>query len=588
MWSFIKKQDMSLQKGYLDLTSVDLTNEGTILLKGEWEFYDNIFLKHNNDGQIENKFQYIRVPSKWNNLKNSLGYGTYRGVIRINDIHKIYGIKIPIVSSACKVYVNGNLIGGNGIPTKNKKSTKGSWSTKVRYFKTNNPEIEILVHVSNFSHIKGGMVWGNIEFGIQKNINDSRGQKIGVIFFVFGFILAIGIYHFIIFIYKRKNRASLYFGLFCLIMALRILITGDTLFTALFYEIPLEIHAKLEYLTITLGCLFFLLYLSKYSEGVFYKGIIFKLTYGFIIIYSILIIFTDLWWYSRLLWIMYILIFAYFIVEMKENFRRYCKNIIGESVSFYSTLLFMISVLNDIFYTRNFLDRYYIYLGTLILVLGNTVKMSIQVSKNYERIEHWSKALDQEVKQRTKELEEVNQKLYYVATRDALTSLYNRQFLDQTIREENVKVASDQINVYSVLYIDLDNFKYFNDVYGHGVGDLIIKEFANLLSIEVGNMGKTYRMGGDEFTVLLPNLSLDIARKLAVRIIEKIKDNAFVIKSIKEYYDEKMYINKNQKITCSIGITASDKNINIHELINKADHAMLEAKEKGKNRYVIK
>lgn len=101
-------------------------------------------------------------------------------------------------------------------------------------------------------------------------------------------------------------------------------------------------------------------------------------------------------------------------------------------------------------------------------------------------------------------------------------------------------------------------------------------------------MGEAYRIGGDEFMILLPNVFIDEAEKLANGIIERSKDNSFVGKSIEAYGYHKTFIDSDKRITCSIGITSTEKNIDIDKLINIADHSMFEAKGKGKNQYVIK
>lgn len=584
IWTNTHKQTTFVDKGYIDLSDKDLDREGALLLKGEWEFYDNVFLM---EDEAPKKKHYLKVPGKWNGIKDGEGYGTYRCVVKVDKAYKTYSLKMPIIASAYEVFVDGEPLYANGILGKTKEDYKGFWATEVVDFQAKEEEIEIVVQVANFSHVKGGMVWGSIKFGSHNSIAESRNTSIGITFLTFGFLIAISILHLVTFIYKRKKRAYLFFGLFCLVMAIRIMITGDTLGTSMLVEIPIEVHAKLEYLTITLGAMFFGLYLAKYNHSVFFKGKVFKVTNAYIVFYSVMIIITPLRIYSKFLMAINMLVLFYSVVEVRTSFRRYLENVKGECIAFFSILFFLFSIANDVLYVSSVIDRYYIYLGILVLVLGNTIKMAIQVAKMHEEVEGLAEKLEEKVKIRTRELEDANDKLYRLATKDHLTSLYNKKYLINTIKEEQNKIADGDIRGYSAVYIDLDNFKYFNDICGHAVGDLIIKEFAKLLMKIVGSLGEIYRVGGDEFLILLPDILADDAKDIADRIIERSADNTFVRKSIEVYFDDVDFIDESQKITCSIGITSHREKIDINELIIEADHLMLEAKKKGKNRYVI-
>jgi len=98
--------------------------------------------------------------------------------------------------------------------------------------------------------------------------------------------------------------------------------------------------------------------------------------------------------------------------------------------------------------------------------------------------------------------------------------LYNRRLFEKTARKEAGRAARYN-HPLCLFYIDIDNFKEYNDLHGHQAGDQVLKEVARILTTIVRqNVDTAYRFGGDEFTLLLPHLTCEAAMKVASRIIE--------------------------------------------------------------------
>jgi len=107
-----------------------------------------------------------------------------------------------------------------------------------------------------------------------------------------------------------------------------------------------------------------------------------------------------------------------------------------------------------------------------------------------------------------------------LAVKDPLTGLYNRRLFEKTARKEAGRAARYN-HPLCLFYIDIDNFKEYNDLHGHQAGDQVLKEVARILTTIVRqNVDTAYRFGGDEFTLLLPHLTCEAAMKVASRIIE--------------------------------------------------------------------
>ena len=184
--------------------------------------------------------------------------------------------------------------------------------------------------------------------------------------------------------------------------------------------------------------------------------------------------------------------------------------------------------------------------------------------------------------------EDVN-KLDYISNTDHLTGLYNRRFFDEKLVEEAEQAVSEKTWL-NLLMIDIDNFKRFNDDYGHLIGDQALKTVAKNISLacseesaRTGIPYHTVRYGGEEFAVIIPAVDITEAEKIGELIREKISEYTFVIRgkhgSIKH---------DNIKLTVSIGVAGfshqEGKNSGVRGLIHNADQAMFAAKKSGKNR----
>lgn len=144
-------------------------------------------------------------------------------------------------------------------------------------------------------------------------------------------------------------------------------------------------------------------------------------------------------------------------------------------------------------------------------------------------------------------------KIEEVAKIDFLTGLYNRIEIENFLVKEMEKCKRNPNYNFSLVMIDLDNFKYYNDNFGHLVGDLILKEFSSRLSKVVRKYDFVGRFGGDEFVVVMPHTSLDKVKQ-AVKRWYKIFDDKFYLSIISLYKGEKIKIPENKQLSMSTGI----------------------------------
>ena len=160
------------------------------------------------------------------------------------------------------------------------------------------------------------------------------------------------------------------------------------------------------------------------------------------------------------------------------------------------------------------------------------------------------------------------------AETDALTGIANRRAFDQTLKQA-LGAAVRNRTALSLLLIDIDHFKKFNDTYGHSLGDQVLKVVARLLTHCVEDKGTPARYGGEEFAIILPRLDATEARKIAETIRVTISSKQIANREGGQTYGT---------ITLSVGVAQYMANESIGSLIDRADEALYKAKSGGRNR----
>ena len=185
------------------------------------------------------------------------------------------------------------------------------------------------------------------------------------------------------------------------------------------------------------------------------------------------------------------------------------------------------------------------------------------------------KRLQESLKEREKELLEVNEQLLLMSQTDALTGLDNRRHLNDRI-DEMFSHAKRLNEPFSLVMCDLDKFKSVNDTYGHQAGDEVLKQLAAILKDEAREIDRVGRYGGEEFMLLLPGTVVDAAVTFAERVRKRLEGHTF------------SFPDGTLTRTASFGV-AGWPNPRINEcdtLVRMADDALYVAKETGRNRVV--
>jgi diguanylate cyclase (GGDEF)-like protein len=164
------------------------------------------------------------------------------------------------------------------------------------------------------------------------------------------------------------------------------------------------------------------------------------------------------------------------------------------------------------------------------------------------------------------EKQKLEEEVQRLSITDDLTGLYNHRYFFKTLEGELVRLTRQKTSL-SLLMFDLDNFKKYNDLYGHLEGDKVLRKIGEIVRHSIrSNVDSGYRYGGDEFAALFIGASLDQALTIAERIRSSIEQAGF------------------QDITVSVGLAEFKNHFDLEEFVKSADDAMYVAKHSGGNR----
>lgn len=543
--------DVMIKEGYLNLENWNYSENGSLQLKGEWEFYPYLIASEINMFSSKEDVSYSNIPIAWNNFEynnedfGEMGYGTYRVRIKL-PINNTFYLKILDVSSAYNLYVDGQLISSNGHVGKNIKSHISESKTNIVQFTTKNNETEILMEISNFSYYKGGfwkaIIIGNLE-SIIKTDNMAKFFEILVICL----LLTASLIYLNLYAYIRKETSFLYLTFFLLTVSLRVLCTGEKLINIILPSITWPLLVKLEFLSYYLAVPVFIIFLFKCFEyngfnKIIYFSFAFYIINSLIVIFTKPIIFTYMLKYVNSFTFIFGLYFIYIVYQITYKQNKGETKILLAFIILLATVFMEIVLVNSGRETIKYsIVGQMIFLAILIFEVNK--RFSIDVGRGRANVTY---------------LEELSNK-------DSLTKLYNHGFICKKINE----IKDNFSNIpYSVAMLDIDDFKLVNDNFGHKSGDLVLLETASILTENTRGSDFVARYGGEEFLLILYNTSLDEAY--------------FVCDKIRKIIEKEIQERTGIKITISGGV--AEMNILDQDIIKAADTLLYKAKKSGKNK----
>lgn len=267
-------------QGVLDLRSWQLEQDGPVKLAGEWHFFWKQL--HEETPDPDESTGLIRLPGIWNEYQTpagnlgSKGYATYHLKVLLNNTiekrDKVgpgisptvildtsvqenetgscrdLAFKIQFQQSAYRLFVNQQLISEVGKVSSSEATGRAEYRPHVASFVTCDDTLDIVIQVSNYHHRKGGLE-SPILFGTAYQVIDRWEYREMFDLFLLGAILIMGFYHLALYVLRRQNRSPLYFGLFCLMIAIRSITVGQYFILELLPGIPWRLLIMVEYLS---------------------------------------------------------------------------------------------------------------------------------------------------------------------------------------------------------------------------------------------------------------------------------------------------------------------------------------------------
>ena len=213
-------------------------------------------------------------------------------------------------------------------------------------------------------------------------------------------------------------------------------------------------------------------------------------------------------------------------------------------------------------------------------ILQRKVGIFLELHRQRQQLEEKTRQLDAKILELEvlhKELEEKNEKLELLSSLDGLTGLFNRRYFDDNLLKEWKQASRDKTPL-SLLIVDIDYFKNYNDCYGHLEGDICLRKVAQALYESLLRPTDIVaRYGGEEFTAILPNTGSEGAIKVAQRMMD------YVVELDIDHKESSVA----DMVTVSIGASSvfPTGKLAVTSLLDRADKALYEAKENGRNTY---
>lgn len=419
-----------ITNGVLDLTDWDWKQNDVVTLDGKWEFYWNEFLNPEDFKEADTKINknFITVPRAWNKYAvnghqlSGNGYATYRVLINHNS-NEVLGIKLPRIFTSYKLWVNGKLLASAGKIADSREQMIPQYLPQVIYFKPESGTIELVIQVANFRHRSGGIL-ESIKLGTAPKINTLRNNNIAFELFLFGSLFITGTYHIALFLFRTKNKAPLYFGIFSLLIGLRTLLVGEIFLINLFPNFSWEIAHKIQTSAYYWGApLVTSFFKATFPDDI--SGRVIKFILFFASIFGFLVILTPVRIFSLFnpiyqAFSLFVILYCSYLVVITCYKRRENSLLIGIG----ALTLFLCS-LNDIIFlsiviadtdnhflqnmvTRGNLSSWglLIFVFTQSLVLARIFSKSfLKVESLTEQLQQMNIHLEQKVKERTIDLE---------------------------------------------------------------------------------------------------------------------------------------------------------------------------------------
>lgn len=415
--------------GTTDLSNWNGEQQPTLELNGEWEFYWEALLEPK-DFQSPSLPQpaLASVPQPWTAYKLGTGhlpnegYATYRlrflAPEQLVREHQMLGIYPKSIASAYRLWVNGELKGGNGIVGTSHATMQPASYPKTFYFEPVEGWNEIVIQVSNFSQRNAG-IWQEMEIGMAEGISWLRVYRVAAQMFIVGIFCVMSLYYLLVYLNRRQEFSALLFSLLCIAVGVRTVVLGETTAPYLLPSLPWEWAVKAEYISISMTGLIVVLFIHReypaesHARAPQVTAIVML---GCTLLFLLLPARVYTYWLVIYIWgaLFPILLYTTYVYARSVFSRRK-----GSFMNAMGFLIFMIFALNDmLFYSGLLATDDLLSMGLLAFLLTQALNLSYRFSSALQAKEELSAqlletnhSLERTVEERTQSLLQSNSHL---------------------------------------------------------------------------------------------------------------------------------------------------------------------------------
>ncbi len=495
-----------------DMRTLPFDDSTTYKLTSHWLFWWNELVDPAAiaDGTAPQPTDSVMMPQHWTEYMldgkklPAQGCATYAITILLPD-NAIYGMYLDHMVTAYRVFINGVEVATNGKVSKDLSKMENEFRHQAIYFTPKNNMALCVVHISNRDYRTAGM-WQPIVIGKASAILAHYNAKIIRDLFLFGAIVIIGLYNIALFLFRTKDRAPLWFGLFCLTVCARILATGSTIIATMFPGFPWELQIKMELGVFYLGGLFFGMFFHEiYPLEVRMKHL--RFFNAVFIIFTLLAITTPVSFFNRLVPLMQIsvlsgltYVLACLIIAAKRR-RLHINYFLAGFV------LFMLAAINDILYARNILPTMYVLpVGLFVFIFTQAIAIARIFSFSFLQVEHLSTHLSN-----------LNQSLERFVPHEFLSFLQKQSIMDVQLGDQTLKDIT-------ILFADIRSFTTLSEKMTPEETFKFLNSYLNRIGpIIRSHNGFIDKYIGDAIMALFPQSPRD-AIDAAIAMIQRIKE----------------------------------------------------------------
>ncbi|MCP4129519.1 MAG: SpoIIE family protein phosphatase [bacterium] len=486
-------------EGYIDLEEWDFINNGPIDLDGEWEFYWN---RQYEPGTITSEEpSFIKTPASWIDTTvegkklSRDGYATYRLHFSVKNPGTL-ALYIHSIATASRVWINGKSVLKLGHVGKSHTDEKPRDIPEIVEFHTEDMDNEVLIQVSNYRSYHSGIV-RSITLGTPEQLHKIRDQ--GLIFdvFLFGSLIVIGFYHFALFLFRRNERASLWFALSCVLFSFRAVFNNERIFAQIFNFMSWELFMTFNFLTISLIAPLFVkfvysLYPGQMSKKLNYFFYSFGILYSTIILTTSMRIFTGFLYYYLLVVLMaasyVIAVFIRSVFQKRE----------GAAISLAGFAILFLTAINDTLVAGDYIQSIYLSsFGLFFFFLAQALNLSLRFSRAFSETEKFSELLEEKVLLRTKELnserDRLKERTVAIEIEMDLAKRIQQKLIPASAPADYIHSLNKPMDLLGGDFYDFLRFRdsktigiFISDVSGHGVPASFITSMVKTSLLQAG------------------------------------------------------------------------------------------------------